>query len=248
VHLWGNACAVDELGALAKRHKLKLLFDAAHAFGCTHGGQMIGNFGDAEIFSFHATKFLSTGEGGAITTNEDELANELRRLRNFGIENGEVVGIGTNGKMGELAAAMGVTALESRDEFIAANHENFLEYRRVFARHPGLKVCFERSRERHNQQYVVVEVEASETGRSRDEIVTALHAENVRAKKYFFPGCHRMQPYGSMADAPSGSLPHTERLCERLMQLPTGTGVSPSDIRRIGEFLGRLTMPARSAA
>src|SRR5205814_3856895 len=115
---------VEPLEALARRRQLKLFFDAAHAFGSSYGERMVGNFGKAEVFSFHATKFLNTGEGGAITTNDDGLAEELRRLRNFGFEEGTVVGVGTNGKMSEFAAAMGVTALESCDEFIARNDEN----------------------------------------------------------------------------------------------------------------------------
>jgi dTDP-4-amino-4,6-dideoxygalactose transaminase len=248
VHLWGNPCAVEPLEALARRHQLKLFFDAAHAFGSSYGERMVGNFGNAEVFSFHATKFLNTGEGGAITTNDDGLAEEVRRLRNFGFDEGTVVGVGTNGKMSEFAAAMGVTALESRDEFIARNEENLTAYRRALACSPGLKVCFERARELRNRQYVVIEVDAAEAGKSRDEIVAALHAENVLAKRYFFPGCHRMEPYRSMESVRNGTLPQTEKLCERLMQLPTGTSVSPTDIARICDFLGRLTSRARSAA
>jgi dTDP-4-amino-4,6-dideoxygalactose transaminase len=248
VHLWGNPCAVEALEALSQKRRVKLFFDAAHAFGCSHGERMIGNFGSAEVFSFHATKFLNTGEGGAITTNDADLANELRRLRNFGIEEGQSVGIGINGKMSEFAAATGVTALESRDEFIARNEENFSAYRLALGCTPGLKVCFQRARERRNWQYVVVDVDAAETGKSRDEIVASLHAENVLAKRYFFPGCHRMEPYRSMTGVGDVSLPNTDRLCERLMQLPTGTAVSAADIGRIGAFLERLTSRARSAA
>ena len=248
VHLWGNPCAIEALEALAQKRQVKLFFDAAHAFGCSHGERMIGNFGSVEVFSFHATKFLNTGEGGAITTNDDDLANELRRLRNFGIEEGQSVGIGINGKMSEFAAATGVTALESRDEFMARNEENFSAYRQALACTPSLKMCFQRAPELQNRQYVVVDVDAAEAGKSRDEIVAALHAENVLAKRYFFPGCHRMEPYRSMESVRNTTLPQTEHLCERLMQLPTGTSVSLADIGRIGEFLGRLTSRARSAA
>jgi dTDP-4-amino-4,6-dideoxygalactose transaminase len=248
VHLWGNPCAVEALEALSQKRRVKLFFDAAHAFGCSHGERMIGNFGSAEVFSFHATKFLNTGEGGAITTNDDDLASELRRLRNFGIEEGQSVGIGVNGKMGEFAAAMGVTALESGDDFIARNEGNFSAYRLALACTRGLKVCFQQARERRNRQYVVVDVDAATTGKSRDDIVAALHAENVLAKRYFFPGCHRIEPYRSMAGVGDVSLPHTDRLCKRLMQLPTGTAVSAADIGRIGAFLERLTSHARNAA
>lgn len=248
VHLWGNPCATRELEALAEQRQIKLLFDAAHAFDCAHEGRMIGNFGDAEVFSFHATKFLNTGEGGAITTNDDGLAAELRRLRNFGFEDGHSVEIGINGKMSEFAAAMGVTALEHREEFIARNEKNFDTYRTVLARVPGLRVCFPQTDEPHNRQYVVVEVDAAECGKTRDEIVARLHGENVLARRYFYPGCHRLAPYRSLPGVEKMSLPHTDALCGRLMQLPTGTAVSAVDIGRIGAFLERLTSRARSAA
>ena len=248
VHLWGNPCAIEALAEIADRRCLTLLYDAAHAFGCSHGGRMIGNFGSAEVFSFHATKFLNTGEGGAVTTNDDDLAHKLRRLRSFGIEGDQVAGLGTNGKMNELSAAIGVTALESRDDFIARNHDNLTAYEDALAAAPGLKLCNLPTRERRNQQYVVVDVDDREAGLTRDEIVAALHTENVLAKRYFSPGCHRLEPYRSMHNAQRAPLPQTERLCDRLMQLPTGTSVSRADIARIGDFLQSLTSRASNAA
>jgi dTDP-4-amino-4,6-dideoxygalactose transaminase len=109
VHLWGRPCAVNALQEIAGRRNLKLLYDAAHAFGCTDKGKMIGNFGDAEVFSFHATKFFNTFEGGAIATNDDELAARIRLMQNFGFAGFDnVVSMGTNGKMSEVSAAMGL--------------------------------------------------------------------------------------------------------------------------------------------
>jgi dTDP-4-amino-4,6-dideoxygalactose transaminase len=248
VHLWGNACAVEALTAIAEEHRLRLCFDAAHAFGCSHGGRMIGNFGDAEVFSFHATKFVNSGEGGMITTNNDGLANKFRQLRNFGLERDAVVGLGTNGKMCEFSAAMGLTSLESRGQFVARNRENLSHYQHVLAGIPGLTVRSYSKQEHHNHQYVVVEVDERAAGISRDRIITALHAENVLAKRYFFPGCHQLEPYRSLNAAQPESLPETERLCERLLQLPTGTAVSEADITRIGGFLETLVGRARVAA
>lgn len=248
VHLWGNACDVDALDAIARRHNLRLLFDAAHAFGCSHGGRMIGNFGDAEVFSFHATKFLNSAEGGAIATNDDRLAAKLRRLRSFGIEGDAVEDVGTNGKMNELSAAMGLTSLESRAEFVARNRENFAAYERELAGASGFRMLAPRGGEEHNWQYVVVEVDEQHTGRSREDIAAALHAENVMAKRYFWPGCHRMTPYLEMPGLVRRPLPNTEWLCERLIQLPTGTAVSTDDIARIGGFLRQFTRTARRAA
>ncbi|MFU8773099.1 MAG: DegT/DnrJ/EryC1/StrS family aminotransferase, partial [Anaerolineales bacterium] len=106
VHVWGNACEISNLDEIAKLYQVKLLFDAAHAFGCSHHGSMIGTFGDAEVFSFHATKYLNSIEGGAIVTNNDELAEKLRLMRNFGFSGYDnVVHLGTNAKMTEMSAA-----------------------------------------------------------------------------------------------------------------------------------------------
>ncbi len=125
VHTWGNPCDVGALADIADRKGLKLLFDAAHAFGSSCDGRMIGNFGSAECFSFHATKFCTSFEGGAIVTNDDALADRLRLMRNFGFDGPDnVVHIGTNGKLNEISAAMGITSIESMSGFINTNYEN----------------------------------------------------------------------------------------------------------------------------
>ena len=130
VHLWGRPCDVDALSSVADRHGLKLLFDAAHAFACSHDGRMIGGFGDAEVFSFHATKLLNAFEGGAVATNDDGLADTARLMRNFGFTDyDEVSSLGINGKMTEVAAVMGLSSLENLDDFIARNRANYLAYR-----------------------------------------------------------------------------------------------------------------------
>lgn len=125
VHVWGRACDTEALDKIARKHNLKLLFDAAHAFGCSHQGRMIGNFGGAEVFSFHATKFLNSFEGGAIVTNDDDLAQKIRWMTNFGFSGYDRVDyLEINGKMTEVCAAMGLTSLEDIDNIIAANHRN----------------------------------------------------------------------------------------------------------------------------
>jgi dTDP-4-amino-4,6-dideoxygalactose transaminase len=248
VHLWGNACDDAALSELAEHHGLRLLYDAAHAFGCSHGGRMIGNFGDCEVFSFHATKFLNSAEGGAIVTNDDDLAATLRLLRNFGLAAGTVDSIGTNAKMTEFCAAMGLTSLESRDEFIERNRDNHAAYRAALGAVPGIRLLFGQTAERHNWQYVVAEVDCQIAGFTREEAIAALHSQNVLAKRYFWPGCHRMPPYAAMHNAERSPLPHTERLCDRLLQLPTGSSVTQLDVARIADFLKSLTARRRRAA
>lgn len=247
VHLWGNACDVDALADIADRKGLRLLYDAAHALGCGHEGRMIGNFGDAEVFSFHATKFVNSGEGGAIVTNDDELAETFRRLRSFGLENGNVVDVGVNGKMNELSGAMGLTSLESCEAFIDRNRANYIAYQAALAGVRGLRLFTPRTTV-HNYQYVVVEVDSRQAGLSRDQLVELLHEENVLAKKYFSPGCHRMEPYQRPSGVASRSLPQTDRLCDRLLQLPTGSAINADDVRQIGDLLRSMTTRIRRAA
>lgn len=238
VHVWGRACDIEALGGIAQRHNLKLMFDAAHAFACTHHGQMIGGFGDAEVFSFHATKFFNTFEGGAITTNNDELAQRIQNMRNFGFAGLDtVIDLGINGKMSEISAAMGLTSLESLDQFIQTNHQNYLAYTEGLAGIPGVKLVQYDPQERNNYQYVVIEIDERISGMSRDLLVEILHAENVRARRYFYPGVHQMEPYRSYFPNARLVLPETEKLTQKALQLPTGTSITPSDIQVICDMI-----------
>lgn len=238
VHLWGRPCAVEALTEIAKRHNLKLLFDAAHAFACSHQGRMIGGFGEAEVFSFHATKFFNTFEGGAVATNNDELAEKIRLMKNFGFSDyDKVIYIGTNGKMTEVCAAMGLTNLDSINEFMAHNRRNFEWYRSCLANIPGITLLSYDECESFNYQYIVIEVDERKYGKSRDKLVEFLHSHNVIARRYFFPGCHRMEPYRSYFPHAGMMLPRTEEISERIMLLPTGTAVNPTDITQISELI-----------
>ena len=233
VHLWGRPCAIDELAALAARHKLKLMFDAAHAFGCSHGKRMIGSFGEAEVFSFHATKIMHTFEGGAIVTDNDELAEKLRLMQNFGFRGYDrVVYLGINGKMSEVSAAMGLTNLESLDKVIVRNRANYRDYAKHLAGLPGVEIFPYDERHRSNYQYVVALV-GDESPLTRDELVTVLHAENIMARRYFYPGVHRMEPYRSVFPDAHRLLPNTEQVCREVLVLPTGTSVSGRDVKRV---------------
>ena len=234
VHLWGRGCDVEALAAIAKRRGLRLLFDAAHAFGCTHKGRMIGSFGHAEVFSFHATKFLNSFEGGAVVTNDDELARRIRLMKNFGFRAYDDVGyIGINGKMTEASAAMGLTSLESMDEFIAINAANYRRYCEELREVPGLRLVGYDEREKSSYQYVITEIDAAETGISRDQLQQVLHAEHVLARRYFYPGVHRMEPYRSYFPNAELLLPHTRRVSDRVLSLPTGTAVNHDTIAQV---------------
>ena len=238
VHLWGRPCAVEALAEIARRHNLKLLYDAAPAFGCSHRGKMIGSFGDAEVLSFHATKFFNTLEGGAVVTNDDDLAARIRLMQNFGFEGYDsVIHIGTNGKMNEMSAAMGLTSLESLDEFIHVNYRNYKQYQRELEGIPGIQQITYDEAEKCNYQYIVLEVDQAYTGVSRDQLVDILWAEHVLARRYFYPGCHRMEPYRSYFPHAGLLLPETEKVVERLLSLPTGTAVGPDEIGKICQII-----------
>jgi dTDP-4-amino-4,6-dideoxygalactose transaminase len=234
VHVWGRPCAVEALDEIARRRNLKVIFDAAHAFGCSHKGQMIGGFGHAEVFSFHATKFFNTFEGGAIVTNDDELAHKIRLIKNFGFAGYDnVIHVGTNGKMTEVCAAMGLTGLESLDEFITVNQRNYHWYRQGLDNINGVRLIEYDERERCNYQYIVLEVDEKVAGISRDLLGELLWAENVLARRYFFPGCHRMEPYRSYFPYAGLVLSETEKLVNRVLCLPTGTAVCQDEISQI---------------
>jgi len=234
VHLWGRPCPIDELQAVADANGLALLFDAAHAFGCKYGGRKIGGFGRAEVLSFHATKFINAGEGGAVVTNDADLAARLQLMKNFGFSGYDnVISIGINGKMNELSAAMGLTNLESVEEFARSNRENFETYQDHLDGIRGLSLLRYDERNSPNYQYVVVEIDARELGLTRDQLVSVLHAENILARRYFYPGVHRMEPYRSCYPEAGLHLPETEALAGRILVLPTGAAVSSTDIQKI---------------
>jgi dTDP-4-amino-4,6-dideoxygalactose transaminase len=234
VHVWGRPCDVGALTDLAQRHNLKLVFDAAHAFACSYKGRMIGGFGNAEIFSFHATKFINTFEGGAIVTNDDQLAAQLRSMRNFGFAGLDTVtSLGINGKMCEASAAMGLTSLESLDGFIDANRRNYHLYERHLAKIPGISLSRYQEDERCNYQYVVIEIDEAVTGINRDMVDEILWAENVLTRRYFYPGCHLMEPYRTEEPEAHLRLPQTERLAKMVICLPTGSAIGPNDVTAI---------------
>jgi dTDP-4-amino-4,6-dideoxygalactose transaminase len=198
---------------------------------------MVGGFGECEVLSFHATKILNTLEGGAVLTNSDDLADKLRLMRNFGFRGFDDVGyLGTNGKMNEMAAAMGLTLLEDLARILAANQRNDECYRAMLGSAAGLQFLPLDAGERRNHHYVVVMLRP-EAPLTRDELMEVLHAENVLARRYFYPGCHHMEPYASAAKRLTDLLPVTDLVASQVLLLPTGTAVSTNDIASICEII-----------
>lgn len=232
VHVWGRGCETAAIEEIASRRNLKVMYDASHGFGCTKGGRMLGTFGECEVFSFHATKFLNCFEGGAVVTNNDELAQKMRLMRNFGfVDFDKVVYLGVNGKMSEVHAAMGLTNLEAIEEIIAVNRRNYEAYLAGLADAAGISVIDYSPAERNNFQYVVIEVDPEICLRNRDQVVEALHRNNIIARKYFWPGCHKMEPYRSLQPNAELLLIETERVASKVLVLPTGQTVTPDIVQ-----------------
>jgi dTDP-4-amino-4,6-dideoxygalactose transaminase len=241
VHVWGRGCDTSEIEAIASRRKLRVMYDASHGFGCSKGGRMIGTFGECEVFSFHATKFINCLEGGVVATNNDELAHQIRMMTNFGFTaHDKVEYLGINGKMNEISAAMGLTNLEAMNEIIEVNRRNYEAYHAGLAELPGISLINYEPAEKNNYQYVVIEVDPKLCPVDRDGIVRALHAENVIARKYFWPGCHKMEPYCSLQPNAGLLLPETERIAARVIVLPTGQSVDEKTVEQICGMIRRV--------
>lgn len=247
-HAFGRACEVESIQAIAERAGIALVMDAAHAFDCSSNGQKIGAFGDAEVFSFHATKAFHTGEGGAVTCQDAGLAERLRLARNFGfIGHGRVNGVGTNAKMSELSAAMGLTNLDGFDASVEKNKAVYQAYVEALAGVPGISLMPFDENETNNYWYIAAQL-LPEFGISRDLVMKILHAENVLARRYFFPGCHDMQPYCGMPAGTEAHLPNTEAITDTCLILPGGSEVDPQDARSICALLAGIVDNAAALA
>jgi len=238
VHIWGRPCDVESLTQIAKKYQLKLFFDAAHAFGCSYNGRMIGNFGDAEVLSFHATKIFNTFEGGAVITNNDDLAKKIRLMKNFGFRDyDEIEHLGINGKMSEVHAAMGLAGLETLCDFVAINKHNYEKYRQELKKIPGISLIDYNETEKCNYHYIVAEIDETATHIGRDHLLNILWAENILVRRYFYPGCHKQEPYRFSSSQSGIELPETERLSSRVLVFPTGTAITTDDINTICQIL-----------
>ncbi|QBG47493.1 dTDP-4-dehydro-6-deoxyglucose aminotransferase [Verrucomicrobia bacterium S94] len=244
VHLYGRICNNDALQYIADKYNLKLFYDAAHAFGCSRNGIMAGNFGECEIFSFHATKYFNTFEGGAIATNDPELAERIRLIINFGFADTDtVVTLGTNAKMNEVCAAMGMVNLQMIDSLKETGRRNYEAYKNHIDLIDGLDLLTFPEEEANNWQYIVVMVQENYP-LTRDELIQKLEAHNVLARRYFWPGCHHMAPYSGSAEIGNDPLINTEKLNTGVICLPTGTAVTTESIDAVAGLLKTASEPA----
>ena len=241
VHVYAYPCDYTEIDKIAAERGIKVLYDAAHAFGCEVNGIPYANLGNASVFSFHATKFFNSFEGGAVATNDEALAEEIRLMSNFGFAGGvldQVDYLGINGKMTEISAAMGLAMLDSVEEIREKNRQNYLVYREVFREIEGIDLIEPPdSMTKQNWQYVIARLNEDVFGLSRDITVEALRAENILVRRYFYPGCHRMHPYRELYPTNYKLLPETKSLSEQVISLPTGQSVDTDVLRIISHRL-----------
>jgi dTDP-4-amino-4,6-dideoxygalactose transaminase len=234
VHVFGNPCDVAGIERLAATKGLKVIYDAAHAFGVSCRGRPIGCWGDLSVLSFHATKLFHTAEGGAVVSGDAAHWRKLTLLRNFGIVNEEEVsGVGINGKLSEVHAAIGLGVLERVDAEISARGRLAARYRERLARVPGL--AFQRLAPGTvpNHAYFTIEVDPPAFGLTRDELHVALRAENVFARKYFFPLCSDNPYYRHLPSARPDRLPNARAIASRVLCLPCHGDLEREDVDRI---------------
>lgn len=239
VHLWGGTCDPQALEKLAEARGVQLYFDAAHAFGCAVDGVRIGNFGRAEVFSFHETNILNATEGGCICTNDDELAARLRVMRSSAGAGNKPAEVSktVNGRMSEAQCAIALMNLEDFPVNQKNNETLYRLYAAQLATIPGLHLVQPGGVSFSNYQCVVCNVDEREFGLSRDVLIALLKAENVNARRYFYPGLHRSIPYAQELPQYLECLPNTDSLSASCIQLPIGARVSAQSVGLLFEIL-----------
>ena len=240
VHVYGYPCNLAALEQIARRHNLRLLYDAAHAFGVTVGGKSIAHFGDRSMFSFHATKLFHSIEGGMLTFRDPGLKTTVDFLKNFGFKNElEVVMPGTNAKMNEMQALMGEMVLSHMPEIIAKRRVICECYRRRLADIAGIKLTPTLPKDvAYNYAYFPVEVEAAEFGMSRDALYEKLKTYNVFTRRYFYPLLCDFACYKSVSL--TDPLTTARRAAERILTLPIYSDLPLHDVERICDIIKAL--------
>ena len=232
VHVYGNLCDVDAIGAIARKYNLKVIYDAAHAFGVRKNGVSAANFGDASMFSFHATKVFHSIEGGAVTYGEESLSRKLDQWKNFGIRDGENVDYpGGNAKMNEFAAAMGICNLRHLDREIARRKGAAERYRERLQNIPGIRLCDPQPGVISNYAYFPTVFDGYRE--TRDQIQEKLAGQQILARKYFYPLTNSFACY----DFDPARTPVARHIAQRVLCLPLYADLTEEDVDRICDVI-----------
>lgn len=232
VHVYGNCCNVQAIESIAQKHSLKVIYDAAHAFGAELDGRGVGSYGDLSMFSFHATKVFHTIEGGAVCYNDPAMGRTLHHIRNFGIEGEETVtAVGGNAKMNEFQAAMGLCNLRHFEDEVQKRRALYKQYQARLENVPGLRMLRQRPGAVSNYAYMPILVDPDEFGMSRDALYTALREQRIFTRKYFYPlvtdfDCYKEQ----FAQA---QLPVAKKLASQVLALPLYSELRMNEVEEI---------------
>lgn len=238
VHCYGKPCKTEEIDVISKKHGLKVIYDAAHAFGVKVNGESILNAGDISTLSFHATKVYNTIEGGALVCHSAEMKHQIDNLKNFGFR-GEVTveAPGINGKMDEVRAAYGMLNLKQVDAAIEARHKVADAYRAALKNVKGIRFFDDMAGVRHNYSYFPIFVDAEQYGMTRDELYEKVKAANVYGRRYFYPLITAFDPYKNYPSASPDNLPVATRIANQVICLPMHHALSEKDVERVIEVI-----------
>ena len=236
VHVYGNICNIEAIDDFAKRHELKVIYDAAHTFGETYKGKGVGSFGDASCFSFHATKVFNTIEGGCVCYKDDSIGEKVYDLKDFGIHGPEEVSaIGANAKMNEFCAAMGLCNLRHIDEEIEKRRAVYEKYCERLSDIDGLKLNIIQDNVKSNYAYFPVVFDKDKLGFDRDYVFEKLYENGVMARKYFYPATNAMTCYSGRFDA--NATPVAKRISESVLTLPMYADLGIDEVERICDVI-----------
>jgi len=240
VHVYGHPCRLEELTDIARRHNLKLIYDAAHAFGVKVNGQSIAHFGDMSMFSFHATKLYHSIEGGMLTFNDPGMKQTFDYLKNFGFKNEtEVVMPGTNAKMNEFQALMGEMVLQHIPEIITQRRLIYEQYRLRLAEIQGIKFPAPQSKAvEYNYAYLPVEIDETAFGMSRNQLYEKLKDYNIFSRRYFYPLLNDFACYQSVSV--TDPLTIAREVSEKIMTLPIYFGLTSHEVDKICNIINKL--------
>lgn len=241
VHVYGKPCDTKRIQEIADKYGLKVIYDAAHAFGVEENGESILNAGDMSTLSFHATKVYNTIEGGALIMHDEKTKKEIDYLKNFGFAGEtEVVGPGINSKMDEIRAAYGILNLRQVDAAIEARHKIAVEYRKAFRGVKGITFMDDMPGVKHNYSYFPIFVDADKYGETRDELYFRMREENVYGRRYFYPLISEFATYRDLPSASKENLPNAHRMADSVICLPMHHELSDSDLVRIIDTIKRV--------
>lgn len=234
VHVYGKPCNTEAIQEIADKYGLKIIYDAAHAFGVEVNGESLLNAGDMSTLSFHATKVYNTIEGGALVMHDEKMKKRIDYLKNFGFaDEVTVVGPGINSKMDEIRAAYGLLNLHQVDAAIEARHRVALKYRKELRNVEGISFFDDMAGVKHNYSYFPIFVEAEKYGMTRDELYSKMKEQNVLGRRYFYPLISTFSTYRGLDSASPSNLPNAHKMANSVICLPMYHNLKESEIERV---------------